>query len=158
MLTARYVSSGVTRTVCQILTNLNQKLHTQKPHECEARQQGAKRQSHDSSSRGSTSRAAAGVVQAGLHLLHTNNNSATAGFISAISASSSFCNRMSQTHTTQHIVTCSKGCCKLSLCTSGRTTVGTLRTLLVLNFLLSAEVSNSILGACCWGRTRFGCS
>ncbi len=58
MLTARYVSSGVTRTVCQIFTNLNQKLHTQKPHECEARQQGAKRQSHDSSSRVSTSRAA----------------------------------------------------------------------------------------------------
>ena len=88
MLTARYVSSGVTLTVCQSLTNLNQKLHTQKPNECEARQQGAKKRS--------SMIAAAGLVQAGLHLIHTNNNSATAGFISAISASSSFCNRMSQ--------------------------------------------------------------
>ena len=152
MLTARYVSSGVTRTVCQILTNLNQKLHTQKPHECEARQQGAMKRS--------SMIAAAGVVQAGLHLLHINNKSATAGFISAISASSSFCNRMSQI--IQDVFTlrrlCSKGGCKLSLCTSGPTTVDTLRTLLVFSFLLSAEVSNSILGACCWGRTRFDCS
>lgn len=152
MLTARYVSSGVTRTVCQILTNLNQKLRKHKPHECEAKQQGAKRQS--------SMIAAAGVVQAGLHLLHTNNNSATAGFISAISASSSFCNRMSQiiqlVFTLQRL--CSKGGGELSLCTSGPTTVDTLRTLLVFDLLLSAEVSNSILWACCWGRTRFDCS
>lgn len=38
MLTALYVSSGVTRTVCQSLTNLNQKLHTQKPDQGKARQ------------------------------------------------------------------------------------------------------------------------